>query len=233
MSMEQIDSELGTARQAAGSGELPGSSASVKEMHADTDAAAVWTQPEWKILSLLLSYPGDETYSELIEETAEWADEIGSDEMVQLVAEFRDSDVDSLVSEYVQYFDFQSNTCLYMTAHELGDSRKRGVALVALRRMLAAAGWEQDESELPDYLPLLFEFLAAKSSEFDTKDVEIRLGRVCKVIAGKLPAETVYQKLFTAAVKRLPEVPIPENGIVFTGNETTDLDELPYPVFYE
>src|SRR5579859_5225248 len=39
-----------------------------------------------------------------------------------------------------------------------GDTRKRGMALLRLKRMYAAAGLEKLGDELPDYLPMMLEF---------------------------------------------------------------------------
>ncbi|KPV44286.1 hypothetical protein AN477_08015 [Alicyclobacillus ferrooxydans] len=139
---------------------------------------------------------------------------------------------EALEGEYTRYFDFQSSTCLYLTAHELGDSRKRGLALVALRRMLGTAGFEEDGTELPDYLPLLFEFLAAKAPDFDTTDLEIRLARVVHVIVQALPENSVYRGALSIAASLLPDASLPEGGFVFANREAADLDELPYPLQY-
>lgn len=38
-----------------------------------------------------------------------------------------------LQEHYVETFDYKDKTGLYLTAHELGDSRKRGAALIKLQ----------------------------------------------------------------------------------------------------
>ena len=37
---------------------------------------------------------------------------------------------------YVETFDYKEKTNLYLTAHELGDSRKRGAALIKLQKLI-------------------------------------------------------------------------------------------------
>src|SRR5690625_1173431 len=70
---------------------------------------------------------------------------------------------------YVETFDLKDKLGLYLTAHELGDSTKRGAALIKLQTLVKDAGFEQVEKELGDYMPMLFEFLAvgSETEEYD------------------------------------------------------------------
>jgi nitrate reductase delta subunit len=65
-----------------------------------------------------------------------------------------------LCARYVADFDLCGPTSLNLTYHRFGDSRRRGRALIALKRLLREAGWELAHWELPDYLPLLLELAA-------------------------------------------------------------------------
>jgi len=51
-------------------------------------------------------------------------------------------------------------TTLNLTYHAYGDNEKRAAALARLQHLYDQAGWERTDGELPDYLPLLLEFLA-------------------------------------------------------------------------
>ena len=73
---------------------------------------------------------------------------------------------------YVSIFDLREATCLYLTAHELGDSTRRGNALLELRQLLFKAGVQEETEELPDYLPLLFELIAMREGELDLTELE-------------------------------------------------------------
>ncbi|MCL6454994.1 MAG: hypothetical protein K6T78_15405 [Alicyclobacillus sp.] len=227
-----------------------------------------WTQPEWKILSILLAYPGDAAFDACLDNARTWADELCAVDLRTAAAALQAADRRSLIEAYVAHFDFQTPTCLYLTAHELGDSRRRGLALVALRRMMADAGLYEASlvdsleytdgqpsavsmrratssgftdarppiapaAELPDYIPLLFEFLAAKPAAFDTADLEIRLARVCTAIATALPEGSLYAPVFAAALRRLPACAFPPGGPLFAHREQADLDPLPYPLWYD
>jgi nitrate reductase delta subunit len=65
-----------------------------------------------------------------------------------------------LEQHYVEIFDLRRRASLYLTYYVHGDTRKRGMALLRLKRLFAAAGLELASGELPDYLPLVLEFAA-------------------------------------------------------------------------
>ena len=61
---------------------------------------------------------------------------------------------------YVEAFDFNKRCSLHLSYHVHGDSRRRGVAMLELKRAYRDAGFEPPGDELPDYLPLMLEFAA-------------------------------------------------------------------------
>lgn len=67
----------------------------------------------------------------------------------------------ALAEEYVRVFDFHNRHCLHLTWWAEGDTRRRGEALLGLKARYRAAGLELAGSELPDYLPLVLEYVAA------------------------------------------------------------------------
>ncbi|MFC8530743.1 nitrate reductase molybdenum cofactor assembly chaperone [Nocardia sp. NPDC057227] len=67
----------------------------------------------------------------------------------------------ALAEEYVRVFDFHNRHCLHLTWWTDGDTRRRGEALLRLKEVYRRAGLEQAGSELPDYLPLMLEYVAA------------------------------------------------------------------------
>ena len=60
---------------------------------------------------------------------------------------------------YVQTFDFQSKSTLYMTFYKFEDGRERGQMLAKLKETYEMFGLGIAGSELSDYLPLMCEFL--------------------------------------------------------------------------
>lgn len=71
----------------------------------------------------------------------------------------------SLQEDYVQTFDLRPSACLNLTFHECGDSKIRGAALADLSQLYKSAGYESSTGELPDFLPLMLEFLSICSSD--------------------------------------------------------------------
>jgi len=71
----------------------------------------------------------------------------------------RSQDQITLQQDYVRTFDFQGGVPLYLTYPKFGDDRKRGQALADLKQRYRSAGFVPTSPELPDYLPLVLEFL--------------------------------------------------------------------------
>ncbi len=73
---------------------------------------------------------------------------------------YRGRPLAELQGTYVETFDFAKQRSLHLTYHLHGDSRQRGMALLKLKTVYAAAGLDPDAGELPDFLPLMLEFCA-------------------------------------------------------------------------
>ncbi len=63
---------------------------------------------------------------------------------------------------YVDTFDLRRGVCLYLTYYRHGDTRERGMALVALIDSYRTAGFGIVPGELPDFLPALLELAAVR-----------------------------------------------------------------------
>lgn len=120
-------------------------------------------RPLYKIASLLLQYP-DEALLAVTPQVAEAVEALPvSNQKTALdrfLAYWRAAHAVVLQEEYVRTFDFQKRLSLYLTFYQYGDRRQRGMAMLRLKRRLAAAGLPLSGSELPDYLPVLLEFAA-------------------------------------------------------------------------
>jgi len=82
-----------------------------------------------------------------------------------------------LEREYVRTFDTRRRCTLNVGYYLYGDTRRRGVALLRLKRMYAAAGLVHDSDELPDHLPLMLEFAAFAPSDYGARVLaEHRIG---------------------------------------------------------
>jgi nitrate reductase delta subunit len=70
-----------------------------------------------------------------------------------------------LQEEYTRVFDLNPATCLNLTYHKWGDSPERAAGLAKLNQLYLDAGFEWVGGELPDFLPLVLEFLALAPKE--------------------------------------------------------------------
>jgi len=117
----------------------------------------------YKLLSVLLRYPD----RRLVEARGELAAAVEAlprgeqrDALRRFVAHLGERGARELEQQYVETFDLRRRASLYLTYYVHGDTRKRGMALLRLKRLYAAAGLELAGGELPDYLPLVLEFAA-------------------------------------------------------------------------
>lgn len=117
----------------------------------------------YKLLSVLLRYPDER----LVGARDEIAAAIGAlprsrvkDSLKRFSEHLAGRTPLELAQTYVETFDLQRRTSLYVTYYQHGDTRKRGMALLRLKRLYAAAGLELASGELPDHLPLMLEFAA-------------------------------------------------------------------------
>ncbi len=114
----------------------------------------------WQVASLLLEYPTPELVGRmplLRDAVAELPATIGSGLTAYLDALER-TDLVMLQRDYVETFDVTRKCALHLTYFTDGDTRKRGVALVRIKQRYRRAGVVLDETELPDFLPVVLEF---------------------------------------------------------------------------
>ncbi|HEX2348796.1 MAG TPA: nitrate reductase molybdenum cofactor assembly chaperone [Ktedonobacterales bacterium] len=193
----------------------------------------------------LLAYP-DEALGALLPEVEAYLRALPASEpvsaLVGVAERLHAMSVVELEALYVATFDFDESAALYLTAHELGDSRRRGQALIELRRLLRAAGFEQATAELPDYLPLLLEFLAQAPAapapipegvQDPIDALERRLAAVCERIAGRLSTDNPYCDLFAALRGLFPTPEETNTERRFSQREQADTGEMPYPLHYD
>jgi nitrate reductase molybdenum cofactor assembly chaperone NarJ/NarW len=67
---------------------------------------------------------------------------------------------DEVAQHYTATFDLRRRCSLYLTYYRYGDTRKRGMAMLAFKATYRAAGFQPADDELPDYLPLVLDFAA-------------------------------------------------------------------------
>lgn len=120
-----------------------------------------------RALARLLSYPGAELRDHFgdLREALRGERALGgarSAELEALIATLERGDPLEVEAEYVQLFDRGRSTSLHLFEHVHGDSRDRGPAMVDLARTYGQAGLYLAPGELPDFLPVVLEFVSTQ-----------------------------------------------------------------------
>lgn len=135
---------------------------------------------------------------------------------------------------YVDTFDYKEKTGLYLTAQELGDSRKRGMALIQLQKLIEESGFERLDNELADYIPMLLELLAVAEETEEVKMLHRRLAYSIHRILNHLPRENPYYGILETLMLYVFKKPSKEEiKLVENAWEEADLGQLPYPMLYQ
>jgi nitrate reductase molybdenum cofactor assembly chaperone NarJ/NarW len=83
-------------------------------------------------------------------------------EIAALVRWLAESDPLDAETGYVETFDRRRATSLHLFEHVHGDSRDRGPAMIDLAQTYEQAGLYLAPGELPDYLPVVLEFVSTQ-----------------------------------------------------------------------
>lgn len=162
----------------------------------------------FRALSALLSYPTQDMQNALPEiaavvtATPLLASRERSD-LLDLIGELSHDDLLAIEERYVDLFDRGRALSLHLFEHLHGESRDRGEAMVDLKRIYAQAGFELSTRELPDYLPVILEYLScrglaeARTMLADCAHILITIGR--SLIARKSRYAAILQALIVIA----------------------------------
>lgn len=139
---------------------------------------------DFKIISLLLSYPNEELQQSgnLLRATLDQLSDLNEAQIVglkSLISSIADRDIYDVQEDYVLLFDRTRSLSLHLFEHVYGENRDRGQAMVDLKTMYDDAGFEIDAPEMPDYLPMFLEFLSTRSDE----EARHLLGETLHIIA--------------------------------------------------
>lgn len=122
-----------------------------------------------KLLGVLLDYPRDELWEhrqELVAAiSAVGLAEAQQAELAGFIQTLLDTDPMSAQDQWLATFDRGRAMSLLLFEHIYGESRDRGQAMVDLVETYRRHGFELAARELPDYLPLVLEYLSHRSSE--------------------------------------------------------------------
>jgi nitrate reductase molybdenum cofactor assembly chaperone NarJ/NarW len=192
----------------------------------------------FKAFSALLSYPSKEMRRAL----PEIADVIRAtpllaprerNNLLDLIDELGSGDLLRAEERYVDLFDRGRALSLHLFEHLHGESRERGEAMIDLRRIYERAGFELSARELPDYLPVVLEYLScrglaeARAMLADCAHILTAIGR--SLIARRSRYAAVLQALIVIAGEKpidAAKVPPVQERI-----EALDRDWIEEPAF--
>jgi len=116
----------------------------------------------FKLASVLLQYPTAALLQGVdhLVAAASGSSRPGREAFGRFMGWLRATPPDEVARHYVETFDLRRRCALYLTYYRYGDTRRRGMAMLAFKAAYRAAGFEPSGEELPDYLPLVLEFAA-------------------------------------------------------------------------
>jgi nitrate reductase delta subunit len=159
----------------------------------------------FKALSALLAYPTAELQAAMSDIGALIIDEglVGPRERAdlwELIADIKTGDLYDLQERYVELFDKTRRLSLNLFEHVHGESRDRGQAMVDLIALYEQGGLTMDASELPDYLPLLLEYLSTRPLP-EARQLLVDMAPIIAAIGERLSErEEPYAAVFAALV---------------------------------
>ena len=141
-----------------------------------------------KAVSLLLDYPSVELLDAIegfrSNETTGWK---GGQVVWKCMDYLVGTPLIKLQEEYTATFDLNPANSLNLSYHRWGDGKERGRALARLSHLYAGAGYEIADGELPDFLPLMLEFIAVGPPESGCEIME-EYGPQITALADRLAA---------------------------------------------
>ncbi len=189
-------------------------------------------------ISRILNYPDKKFFEERLSIEEFLNEHLTStkirNEVVKRIKPLYELNVKELQELYVETFDYKEQTNLYLTAHELGDSRKRGAALIKLQKLINESGFEYEGQELADYIPMLLELAAVAPEGKEMDFLSRRLAFAINRLVNNLPEGNPYYNAIGLLMKFVFEVPGKEEiTLLENDREEADFDELPYPMMYQ
>lgn len=121
----------------------------------------------WQAASLLLAYPDEQLQQRLgtVESLLAHADAKTAELLRFTAAALRAADPMAAAVDYVETFDMRRRSTMFLTYWTGGDTRNRGMQILAFATAYRQAGVEPPPGEGPDHLPVVLEFAAMVDPE--------------------------------------------------------------------
>ena len=161
----------------------------------------------YKVAARLLDYPDAELIKNLdaVTQLVNSDLEVTTEEkqvVNELVSWMQSLDLTRIQQTYVDTFDMTPEHDLHLTHHLFGESRERGPAMVEISEHYKAAGLEVSNGELPDFLPLILEYVSTLD-EMQARFFLNDAAKVLTVLADNLDkVDSLYGRLIRVIEKR-------------------------------
>jgi nitrate reductase molybdenum cofactor assembly chaperone NarJ/NarW len=169
----------------------------------------------FKLASVLLQYPTAALFEgvDALDATAAGVSPRESREALrEFLAWLRATAPTAVAQHYVETFDLRRRCALYLTYYRFGDTRNRGMAMLAFKTAYRVAAFEPSDDELPDYLPMVLEFASLSPRGVDllrSRRADLELLRHALRQAG-----TPYAAVVDAVCAQLPRLRRRDLGLV-------------------
>jgi len=162
----------------------------------------------WQAASLLLAYP-DEQHADRLDTVAsllEHLDGKPAESLRRTLSALRAADPLTAATDYVDTFDMRRRATLYLTYWTAGDTRNRGMAMLAFSTAYRRAGVEPPRKEGPDYLPVVLEFAATVDAEAGRRLLVANRMPIDVLATALAAAGSPYAHTIAAVAATLPAV---------------------------
>jgi nitrate reductase delta subunit len=146
----------------------------------------------YKVLAVLLEYPRKElveNWGEIQQVVAELPDLDDTDKrsLTDFITWASGLSLTQFQAKYVDSFDMTAENSLYLTYHLFDEQdRDRGPALIELAELYKSTGFEISDGELPDYLPLILEYVSTMDDASSAHAFLQQTAQAADIIASNL-----------------------------------------------
>jgi len=119
----------------------------------------------FKLISVLLQYPQQDMFQIDIKDLVkDLKDKEVKNNLLKFGEYFTNTSLRELQEKYVETFDFNDKTTMFLTYPKLKDAKERGQILVELKMIYQKENLYLN-GELPDYLPVFLEFVSISKND--------------------------------------------------------------------
>ncbi|WP_297454248.1 nitrate reductase molybdenum cofactor assembly chaperone [Persephonella sp.] len=159
-------------------------------------------------ISLLLRYP-EKDIKKIVEEIDLL--ELEDENIAKVINFYKTNDLFTIQQEYVKSFDLNEKASLYLTYHKFRDDPKRGNYLARLISYYREKGFEFIDNELPDFLPVVLEFISYIDENTGLKVLKAFSKELKQIYKGLLDIDSKFTPLIEFLLKITENMEVNQN----------------------